>query len=853
MRLNLKPVIIEATRLQLAPAGATRVANLLLESCSRPIKTMRPSFKWMPRRWAVAFPAQTRRGPEKSILPFILSLAAWFMTTVPGKCANEKLEESARTFAAKARQEVKQGAFESAIDHWKSAIASYRKAQCGSELIDAILQLGTNYHSLGQQQLALKTFNEALELARAKGDRQQTIAALSNLGAVRRFSRNPDEAEKDLQEALQLARAGADSAGTSSVLNHLGNLKAAAGRMEQAIQSYREAIKLAEVGGEKALAATARANLADATWRSGSYDQAAKLNADALKAAAALADSHDKAFDLLHGGKTWERIFEKGPAHDAQSRVRALHAYEAAARTATAIGDDRALSFALGYAGHLYEEEKKMDDALRLTTRAAFLAQRLRSPDILYQWEWQTGRILRAQGRLDEAIDADRRAVDLLETIRTDLSAHLGSSEGHSSYRGAVGDVYFELADLLLLRADAQRDQTDLEKTLRQAREVCEQLKSVELEDYFQDGCVNLIRKKKETVDDLLRRTSGKKDAKEHGGDVGEFLQKTAVVYFVPLRDRTETIVSLSDGLHRVKVPVGVDQLTAVVRDFRLHLETRTTNEYLTEAWQLYDWLIRPLEPLLMANKIDTLVFVPDGSLRTIPMAAFHDREKFLVEKYAIAVTPGLTLMEPHPMNHGSPSLMTSGLSEAVQGYPALPFVLPEIASLQDRFHGRTLLNRDFLVSKVQEEFKGREYSIVHIASHAEFSNDVRKTFVLTYDDRLSLDMIERMIRPAQLRDKPVEMLTLSACQTAAGDDRAALGLAGVAVKAGARSAFATLWFVNDEASTTLVSEFYADLFDAKHPSKAQALRNAQIKLLSDPRYSHPCLWAPYLIIGNWL
>ena len=290
-----------------------------------------------------------------------------------------------------------------------------------------------------------------------------------------------------------------------------------------------------------------------------------------------------------------------------------------------------------------------------------------------------------------------------------------------------------------------------------------------------------------------------------------------------------------------------------VVREFRLHLETRTTNEYLVEAWQLYDWLIRPLEPLLQEHKIDTLVFVPDGALRTVPMAAFNDRQKFLIEKYAIAVTPGLTLMEPHQMSHENPSFLASGLSEAVQGYPALPFVTSEMKQLEDRFHGRTLMNRDFLVGNVQKEFKDREYSVVHIASHGEFNGDVRKTFVLTYDDRMSLDMIERLIRPAQLRDKPVEMLSLSACQTAAGDDRAALGLAGVAVKAGARSAFATLWFVNDEASTVLVSEFYAQLFDPKHPSKAQALRSAQLKVLGDPRYSHPCLWAPYLIIGNWL
>jgi len=153
----------------------------------------------------------------------------------------------------------------------------------------------------------------------------------------------------------------------------------------------------------------------------------------------------------------------------------------------------------------------------------------------------------------------------------------------------------------------------------------------------------------------------------------------------------------------------------------------------------------------------------------------------------------------------------------------------------------------------VDKEFAVDNYSIVHIASHGHFDSDAAKTFVLTYDGKLSLDELERMIRPSQIRDKPVELLTLSACQTAAGDDRAALGLAGIAVKAGARSAFATLWFVDDEASTMLVGDFYSDLHNLPGISKAKALQKAQVKLLADPRYGHPCYWAPYLIIGNWL
>jgi CHAT domain-containing protein len=256
-----------------------------------------------------------------------------------------------------------------------------------------------------------------------------------------------------------------------------------------------------------------------------------------------------------------------------------------------------------------------------------------------------------------------------------------------------------------------------------------------------------------------------------------------------------------------------------------------------------------------MANgRFDTMVFVPDGALRTIPMAALHDGEKFLIEKFAIAVTPGLELMEAKPAAHVQARVMIRGLSEAMEGFPALLNVPQEVAQIQKLYGGSdALLNKDFLHDAVGDKLRQEPYTIVHIASHGHFDQDVRKSFVLTFDKHLTLDDLETYIRPAQLRDQALELLTLSACQTAAGDDRAALGLAGVAIKAGARSALATLWFVNDAASTQLVGDFYTELTTHPELSKAQALQSAQKKLLAQARYAHPCYWAPYLLIGNWL
>jgi CHAT domain-containing protein len=196
---------------------------------------------------------------------------------------------------------------------------------------------------------------------------------------------------------------------------------------------------------------------------------------------------------------------------------------------------------------------------------------------------------------------------------------------------------------------------------------------------------------------------------------------------------------------------------------------------------------------------------------------------------------------------------LLGGLSDAVQGYQPLAFVPQELEAIRKLQGGTVMLDKQFLTDRVGDKFLDEQFSIVHLASHGRFDRDAHKTFVLTHDSTMNLDDLERFIRPGQFRGRPVELVTLSACQTAAGDDRAALGMAGVAVKSGARSAVASLWFVNDQSSSELISTFYKNLWQEPGISKAQAMRKAQLSLLDTWTYRHPCYWAPYLVIGNWL
>jgi CHAT domain-containing protein len=303
----------------------------------------------------------------------------------------------------------------------------------------------------------------------------------------------------------------------------------------------------------------------------------------------------------------------------------------------------------------------------------------------------------------------------------------------------------------------------------------------------------------------------------------------------------------------KYSVPVDAEELRQTVTDFRAKLEKRTTRQYLRPARKLYDWLIRPIKQDLDQKGIDTLVYVPDAVFRNIPFSAMNDGEKYLVDHYALAITPGLYLTDPTPIKRGEMNLLLNGLTESVQGFPALYHVPQEIEEISNLYGGKILMNQDFSLSNVENELSDNEYSVVHIASHGKFAGKVKDSFLLTYDNKMSMDDLEQFVGSSKYRfDKPIELLTLSACESAAGDDLAGLGLASIAIKAGARSALATLWSVDDAATSELVMEFYRQL-QKPEISKAKALQQAQLRSLDDKRYHHPGYWAPFLLIGNWL
>jgi CHAT domain-containing protein/predicted negative regulator of RcsB-dependent stress response len=723
------------------------------------------------------------------------------------------------------------GKFAQAALSFSEAARFYEKENNPPEQIQALTYLAESLYQVGQYQKALVALKYALNLCEQMPTCGQQPIILGRIGNVLLAMGQTTPAIDHLKSALTLARKTDNPSFTASLLNDLGNILAADNRNTEAIAAYTEGIILSEGVGNEPLAITALSNSAKTWVQERDYEVAEQQLDLAQSRNQKLPDSHQKIASLINIGIVFHELHDRIIPPKRDLKKKAASALESAAQIGERLGDHRMTSYAWGHLGHVYETEGHFQEALQLTRRAVLTAQQGNVPESLYQWEWQTGRLLKALNQPQEAIEAYQRAIGTLQPIRLEFS--FSPKPSQLSFREQVGPLFFQLADLIFKEADEASSLPQSREWLFQARETVEAFKVAELQDYFRDDCVQATLSHIEKIDEISQKT-------------------TAILYPIILPDRLELLVSVGGQLQRQTVPIDQIAFTQEVRAFRKFLEKRTTNQYKPHAQQLYDWLIRPINSELKQAGIDTLVIVPDGALRTIPIGALYDGKQFLIQHYALATTPGLTLTDPHPLNRESLKVLSVGLTESVQGYPPLPSVADELKTLDKLFQGKGLVNEQFVVSSLEKEMKKEPFSIVHIASHGSFASSSKDSFVLAFDEPLTMDRLDEIIGLYQFRDSPLDLLTLSACETAAGDDRAALGLAGVAIKAGARSALATLWFINDKVSSDLVSEFYTQLLDPSQ-SKATALQRAQKKIIEDPTYQHPGYWAPFLLLNNWL
>ncbi|MEO0407631.1 MAG: CHAT domain-containing protein [Cyanobacteria bacterium P01_A01_bin.135] len=514
-----------------------------------------------------------------------------------------------------------------------------------------------------------------------------------------------------------------------------------------------------------------------------------------------------------------------GPAAVAQAQE--------AVRQAEVLGAGRIQSSALGILGELQLTQGELTAAQTTTQAALAIAQGLQAPDLGYRWQWQLAQISDAQGQPEAAMAYYRLAFDTLQILRRDLV--LLDPEVQFSFRENVEPVYRQLV-ALLLRSDAPDA-----ATLTQAREVIDALQVSEVENFLQQNCSEA---ELAAIDRVVEQSE----------------TAAAFIYTVVLEDQLGVILKLPEAgafrFHRVPLPKA--QVNATLLTLRQLMQQKLLSQLPAlqqSAQQVYRWLVAPFDADLAQYNIDTLVFVLDGALQNVPMAALYDGQHYLMERYAVATIPGLTLLATPPLANQSLDALVAGLANPLPGsrFAALPAVVQEIAAIRQTLEVTEVLqDRAFTYPALLQHLNRRSPPIVHLATHGQFSSQREETFVvLGNGDRLDLAQLGDLLRSRdQTQPDPIQLLFLSACQTVAGDQRAALGMAGVAVRSGARSTVASLWQVDDEATAALVELFYQQLAAGK--PKGEALRLAQQALLQNPRFSLPVYWSAFILLGNW-
>ncbi len=786
-----------------------------------------------------------------------------------------------------ARAHRQLGRFSEEIENWEQAIQRYEQLGDLQSLGRARTEQSQAYSRLGQHRRAIALLcgdnidtcaqDSALHIARSLTDASGEAAALASLGEAYRLTGNYEQALTLLQQSLLIIETNLDNPlYQSSILNSLGNTHSALAQVstrralaaakrgdsqderaltekaneqtQQAIAFLQRSIEIAQGNAVIAVQVRAQLNLIPIYQRSGQAEAASQVWQATRQMIAPLPNSQDKAFDTLAIAGYLEPPTQSRQCPAADIVVQQTQLLEDAIAISKNIQSPRAESFALGQLGNLYERCGNYDQALALTQDARLAADQDRSAkDGLYLWVWQQGRILNAQNQPEAAATAYAQALDILNTLRADILS--ANQDLQFDFRDRVEPLYREFAQLKLAEVRpsvtvAAADQPSVDTVLV----TLDALKLAELQNYFANDCV-------------IVPTATRVDV------IGKQLA-TAVISTAILSGRPAVIASFPDGQRQVEwLDVDENALAKEVNDYRISLESgRFQRAAFTPTSQLYDQIVRPFEAQLNALEVNTLVFINDGILRSIPMAALYDGQQYLIEKYAIATTPSLTLTNSGGLDRGNLNALVVGLSEKSQvgnqQYLALSKVEDEIEDVEALFpNSKILKNSDFSEPNLRQALQEKSYRILHVATHGSFGAEPEDNFIVTgqknedqTNKALTISELDTLIRSVSAVNKaPIELLTLTACETSIGDDRATLGLAGVAVRAGVKSAIASLWSVDDKATADLITSFYGHLSDPAL-SKAQALQAAQIEVIAAGGITqHPYYWAPFILIGNWL
>ncbi|MEH2242811.1 CHAT domain-containing protein [Nostoc sp.] len=731
---------------------------------------------------------------------------------------SELLEILAQTLNIQGELQLAQGQTDASFQTSQQAEQIWKKLGDNAGVTRSRINEAQALRVAGFYRRSLDILNEVSQQLISQPDSLVKITALRSLGNVLQQLGELEESQKNLQQSLEIAQRLQLPLEISLTEFSLGNTARSLSNIRDAIADYENAAKIAPNPLAKVQALINQLSLLIENER---ITEAKSLIPTIQSQLPNLPTNQAGIYARINFAQTLTKISNKKDI---------VEILATSVQQAKIIGDERAESYALGSLGEVYEQNQQLQQAQDLTQQALFMAEKIDASDIAYRLEWQLGRLLKAQGNMPAAISAYDAAVTTLQSLRSDLVAV--NRDVQFNFRDRIEPLYRQSVELLL--QEKGQGKPDLDK----ARQRMEALQVAELDNFFREACLS---NQFVVLDKVVDRDN----------------LNTAIFYPIILDNHLEIIIKLpKQALMHKTSKVNRQQVEQAITKIRNTIvEPDAHQQFQAVSQQLYNWLIKPVETDLKNSKVNTLVFIPDGLLLNIPMSALYDGKEYLVQNYSVAVSPGLQLFAPKPLAHKKLNALLGGLSQPPKNekFAPLPNVKVELKLIQESgVSTTTLLDENFTSTTLAKTINAQAFRVVHLATHGRFSSKAKDTFILAADGRINVSELDSLLKSReQKRTEPVELLVLSACETAAGDNRAALGLAGVALRAGARSTLASLWEIGDNSTALFIDEFYRQLITGK--TTAEALRFAQLKLLKTSEYNRPMYWAPYILVGNWL
>lgn len=768
--------------------------------------------------------------------------------------------EEARALSNLGVVSMGQGQYQQAIDYFSQAVEIFQAIEQKNEAAISLGNLGDVYLALGEYEQAIDYQQRALEMLRETGNRHGEAGKLNSLGASYLALEDYRRTIALFEESLAILRAIGARGSEGIMLGNLGYVYQQIGEYETAIALYEQGLAILREVGDRAGEGRTLGNLGLAYASLGDYEQAIDLYRQSLAQVRAVGNRAETGMVLTRLGLAFAAldnpdlaiVFLKASV-DVRESIR---------------GDIRGLDIAL---------QQSFTETIAEDYR--FLA------DLLLQQD----RILEAQ-----------RVLDLLRVQELDEALH-GVRSSSEPTRIAFWQVE---ADLLALYDQVMGESEELARLQAQdydALSAPQQSRLAELRRRYaevQDRFITFLDLPE--VSDLLAQISAETrrqnldiEAQHRAlqNNLRELPQRTALLYPLILPDRLELVVITAEGPPlRYPIAVTATELNRAIVAFGQALKS-PDSDIEPLAQELYGWLVAPLEEQLTQAGIESILYAPDGALRYVPLAALHDGQRYLAERFSLSHITAASLTNfsrvPQPAQRRvlaaacAECRFTVTVGDRTFPFTDLPFTEAEVKTLAEQVPDtRVLLNQSFTQAELEQRLGS--YTIIHLATHgAVVENQPSQSFVLLGSgETVSLETIRR-----QWSLSHAELVVLSACETAVGNPVLGsgievLGLGYQIQEAGAQAVLASLWKVSDRGTQVLMTAFYQAL--AAGMTKAEALQAAQVALITgeataelspggdrgiivqssdvegtarggDRGYRHPFYWAPFILIGNGL